>query len=153
MTVRSHRQEVFLTGQLLTLCFLEVRGHTDRDSEKPQYLIGGSSVHVPPQPSSYWSRDGQLVGGEVFCLLRVCGRKQSAESAQTQRKHDETLRRAREEKKTLDYKNLRNKVQSGKNRTFLIQSGNEFRSDSQTLTIIYSFRTRSIICRFFCIRP
>lgn len=82
----SHGQEVDLVGQQL-LCWLCVswRSHSERhkperDSKtdwKPQYLTGGSSVHVPPQPASYWSRDSQLVGGEVLRLLRVCRRKQS----------------------------------------------------------------------------
>lgn len=65
--------------------FVFPEGHTandknQRDSKtdwKPRYLTGGSSVHVPPQPVSYWSRDSQLVGGEVLRLLRVCRRKQS----------------------------------------------------------------------------
>lgn len=86
--VRSRSQEVELTAQLLSLCLLKVRGHAADKKKwkttgwnfaavKAQYLIGGSSVHVPPQPASYWSRDSQLIGREVFCLLRVCRRKQS----------------------------------------------------------------------------
>ena len=42
-------------------------------------------------------------------------------------------------KKTLDYKNLKDKVQSDKNKTFLIQVGNKFRLDSQTPPAVYSF--------------
>ncbi|TNN36923.1 hypothetical protein EYF80_052906 [Liparis tanakae] len=44
-----------------------------------QYLIGGPAVRVPPQPASYWPRDSQLIGGEVFCLLGVCRRKHISE--------------------------------------------------------------------------
>lgn len=87
---------------VLSLWFPEVRGHTAAHNTnqrhkqksktthfnttvvKAQYLIGGSSVHVPPRPVSYWSRDSQLIGGEVFCLLRVCRRKQSVSQ---QREH------------------------------------------------------------------
>lgn len=48
-------------------------------------LTGGASLRVPPQPASDWSRDGQLVGGEVLRLLGVCGRKQSVSGDEVKR--------------------------------------------------------------------
>ena len=37
--MRSHRQEVLLTGQLLSLCFLEVRGHTEKKISVPDWGV------------------------------------------------------------------------------------------------------------------
>lgn len=56
-------------ASVLTQHFLDVtrsQGHAETESP---YLIGSSALGVPPQPASDWSRDGQLVGGEVARLL------------------------------------------------------------------------------------
>lgn len=63
-------------AKVLTEHFLDVTRSNGRTVTRP-YLTGRSSLGVPPQPASDWSRDGQLVGGEVpRLLLRVCGSRE-----------------------------------------------------------------------------
>lgn len=45
-----------------------------RSERKVQYLTGKPSICLPPEPTSYWPRNRQLVGGEIL-RLRVCGMK------------------------------------------------------------------------------
>lgn len=45
-----------------------------RSERKVQYLTGKRSICPPPEPTSYWPRNCQLVGGEML-RLRVCRMK------------------------------------------------------------------------------
>lgn len=62
------------------------------------YLTGSSALGVPPQPASDWSRDGQLVGGEVLRLLLqgVCGRRETQRVTPRQRAEEEKVTTATE---------------------------------------------------------
>lgn len=45
-----------------------------RSERTVQYLTGKVTIHPPPEPTPYWSRNRQLVGGEMLSL-RVCRMK------------------------------------------------------------------------------